>query len=151
MNRKTELLNLQNILDDAGLHVVCVPPLKDRYIENHIYQEGGILYLYLREREEEQRLLDLLASRPEVEAVLPAEEAARRYRLPKNEIGDYVAFAAKECAFGEVEGHALHTDAVRTHGSLYEREVPLIALNSPTPADKYAYSRDIVRNLKIAK
>lgn len=147
MNQKTTLINLQAISDQAGFHMVCVPPLKDRYIENHIYQEGGILYLYLREPSEKAAILDMLASQKAVEQVLPAKEAAALYHLLENEIGDYVAFAAPGCAFGEVEDFILHTDEVRTHGSLYERTVPLIAINSAAPAERYQYSKDIVRYL----
>lgn len=151
MNQKNTLINLEHITEDAGLHVVCVPPLKDRYIENHIYQEGGILYLHLQKEVEEKQLLDLLNSQPAIEQVLSAQEAAASYHLPKEEIGDYVVFAAKGYAFGEVEGHVLHTDQVRTHGSLYEREVPLIAINSAASAEEYIYSKDIVRCLLRAK
>ncbi len=147
MNQKTTLINLQTISDQAGFHVVCVPPLKDRYIENHIYQEGGILYLYLQDSSEEKAILNMLSSLPEIEQVLPAKKAAELYHLPQEDIGDYVAFAAKDCAFGEVEGTTLHTDQVRTHGSLYERTVPLVAINSAAPASQYGYSKDIVRYL----
>lgn len=147
MNQKTTLINLQNICDKAGVHIVCVPPLKDRYIENHIYQEGGVLYLYLQEDGEKARVLELLAAQPAIEQVLSAKEASDRYSLPEKEIGDYVAFAANGCAFGEVEDTILYTDQVRTHGSLYEREVPLIAINSAATASEYLYSRDIVRHL----
>lgn len=147
MNQKTTLINLQAIADQAGFHLVCVPPLKDRYIENHIYQEGGILYLYLQNPSEKAAILELLASQEAVEQVLPAKEAAALYHLPENEIGDYVAFAAQDHAFGEVENLILHTDQVRTHGSLYERTVPLIAINSTAAADQYQYSKDIVRYL----
>ncbi|MCE2603918.1 hypothetical protein LH384_33060, partial [Pseudomonas aeruginosa] len=76
MNQKTTLINLQTISDEAGFHMVCVPPLKDRYIENHIYQEGGILYLYLQDPSEEAQILELTASLPAVEQVLSAKEAA---------------------------------------------------------------------------
>ncbi|MCQ4637166.1 alkaline phosphatase family protein [Anaerovorax odorimutans] len=147
MNQKKTLINLQTISDEAGFHMVCVPPLKDRYIENHIYQEGGILYLYLKDKEEATQILELVSSQPAVEQVLPAKEAAALYHLPEGEIGDYVAFAAKDCAFGEVDGTILHTDQVRTHGSLYERTVPLIAVNAAADESQYAYSKDIVRHL----
>lgn len=143
MNRKTTLIDLQALSDEAGFHMTCVPPLKDRYIENHLYQEGGALYLYLHRPSEAEEILTFLDSLPAVEQVLPAEEAARLYHLPEKEIGDYVAFAAKSCAFGEVAEHVLHTEKVRTHGSLYERTVPLIAINSAAPADRYTYSKDI--------
>lgn len=151
MNQKTTLINLEHITEDAGFHVVCIPPLKDRYIENHIYQEGGILYLHLQKKAEEKQLLTLLNSQPAIEQVLSARQAADSYHLPEEEIGDYVVFAAKGYAFGEVEGHLLHTNQVRTHGSLYEREVPLIAINSAASAEEYVYSKDIVRHLMKAK
>ena len=93
------------------------------------------------------KALELLADLPVVERTLSSEEAARLYRLPEGEIGDYMVFAAKDCAFGEVEGRQLHTNQVRTHGSLYERTVPLVAINSAAPAGQYFYSRDIVRHL----
>lgn len=151
MNQKKILMNLQRIADDAGFHLVCVPPLKDRYIENHIYQEGGVLYLYIQEPSEEKAVLELVLSQPAVEKVLTAGEAASLYHLPQSEIGDYVAFAADGYAFGETESHILHTDKVRTHGSLYEREVPLIAIGSAAPEEQYHYSRDIIRNLTAAE
>lgn len=147
MNQKSILINLQTICNNAGVHIVCVPPLKDRYIENHIYQEGGILYVYLQRAEEKSRVLDLLAAQPAIEQILSAKEAAEQYSLPEKEIGDYVVFAANGCAFGEVEGTILYTDQVRTHGSLYERDVPLIAINSAAASSEYVYSRDIVRHL----
>lgn len=147
MNKKTTIINLQAITDQAGFHMVCVPPLKDRYIENHIYQEGGILYLYFMEPSEEAAILEFISSQEAVEQVLPAKEAAALYHLPEDEIGDYVAFAAQDHAFGEAEDFVLHTDQVRTHGSLYERTVPLIAINSAAAADAYQYSKDIVRYL----
>lgn len=147
MNQKTDLIDLQRMADEKGFHLVCVPPLKDRYIENHIYQEGGILYLYLQDPSETEKILELVTSRFEVEKVLPAEEAAQQYHLPLDEIGDYVVFAAEGCAFGEVPEAVLHTEEVRTHGSLYERTVPLIGINSAASSDMYQYSKDIVRYL----
>ncbi len=46
-------------------------------------------------------------------------------------------------AFGEYEGHIIYTQNSRTHGSLYEHEVPLIAINPINEADSYTYSKDI--------
>ncbi|MBQ1781330.1 MAG: alkaline phosphatase family protein [Methanobrevibacter sp.] len=45
MNQKHYLLDFQQLADEAGLHIFCLAPLKDRYRENHVYQEGGILTL----------------------------------------------------------------------------------------------------------
>lgn len=75
--------------------------------------------------------------------MLTAEEASGAYRLPETQIGDFVLFAGRDSAFGEAETAVLHTEASRTHGSLYEREIPLIALNPEAPAGAYAYNKDV--------
>ena len=37
MNQKHHLLDFQQLADEAGLHIFCLAPLKDRYKENHVY------------------------------------------------------------------------------------------------------------------
>ena len=74
MNQKHHLLDFQQLADEAGLHIFCLAPLKDRYKENHVYQEGGILYLFLKKPEEKDALLALIQSRPEIEAVMTNKE-----------------------------------------------------------------------------
>ncbi len=147
MNQKTKLYNIQRILDSAGFHTVCIPPLKDRYIENHIYQEGGALYLYLKDAGEKDAVLSYLLKTEGIADVMQNSKAATQFFLPEEGIGDFVLFAGDGCAFGEVESCFLETDSVRTHGSLYEREVPLIALNPPLPAERYHYSKDIIPSI----
>ena len=144
MNQKHHLLDFQQLADEAGLHIFCLAPLKDRYRENHVYQEGGILYLFLKNPEEKGALLALIRSRPEIEAVMTNKEAAEKMHLPLQEIGDYVIFTAPDCAFGELGGSVtLVTDASRTHGSLYEQDVPLLVVHPAAPAETYRYSKDI--------
>ncbi|MGN0704674.1 MAG: alkaline phosphatase family protein [Lentihominibacter sp.] len=143
MNQKTRLLNFPELASSSGLDIFCLPPLKDRYIENHIYQEGGILYVFLKDPSQEKPFLELAENCPEVEKIMTAEAAANAYGLPSDTIGDYVLFAAAGCAFGEVDGIRLQTNEVRTHGSLYELEIPLLAINPLKTADNYNFSRDI--------
>lgn len=147
MNQKHRLLNFQHIADNHGIPLYCLAPLKDRYVENHIYQEGGILYLFLKNESDKEELLKLVETIPEIEEILTKEEAASRYHLPVDKIGDYVIFAASDCAFGEVEGEYLNSDVVRTHGSLHERAIPLAAIHPLMGAEAYDYSKDIVANM----
>ena len=149
MAQKTTVVDMNRILGNLGYHTVCIPPIKDRYIENHLYQEGGMLYLFLNDFSETDRLLRELAGQPSVEKVLSAREAADLYDLPIGAIGDYVLFSAPEYAFGELDQEILHTGDVRTHGSLYEREVPLFAVNPDAPAGEYRYSRDITPRIVV--
>ncbi|WP_105203329.1 alkaline phosphatase family protein [Neobittarella massiliensis] len=149
MNQKKTILNFQAMADRAGLRTYCLPPLKDRYIENHIYQEGGMLYVFLKEPLQREVFLNFAQSCPQVEEVLTAAQAAARYHLPQDQIGDYVLLAGRDCAFGEVEGELLYTEASRSHGSEYEREIPLLALGAPRPEKAYRYHKDIAAYLQF--
>lgn len=147
MNQKTAIANMQKLADRAGFDVYCLPPLKDRYVENHVYQEGGMLYIFVRDPAQRQDFYAFARQNRFVERVLTKEEAAREFHLPEEQIGDYVLLAAQGAAFGEQEEEILYTQASRTHGSLYEREVPLIALNPQREAQAYRYSKDIAAYL----
>lgn len=147
MNQKMKIVNFQIISNNAGFDVYCLPPLKDRYIENHIYQEGGMLYVYLKNPSQTDKFYHFVKEQPYIEQVLTKEEAAKIYHLPISQIGDYVLLTEKNSAFGECEEGILYTKKSRTHGSIYEREVPLIAFNSEKSEKDYEYSKDIVTYL----
>ncbi len=143
MNQKTQIINFQTVASEAGFNVYCLPPLKDRYIENHIYQEGGMLYVFLKDKSRSEAFYRFAQNQPYIEQALTAEAAAKIYHLPQEQIGDYVLLTNMSSAFGECEGNIIYTQNSRTHGSLYEREVPLIAINPIKNADNYTYSKDI--------
>lgn len=147
MNQKTTIVNFPLIASHAGFNVFCLPPLKDRYIENHIYQEGGMLYVFLKDKTQASAFYDFAKNHPLVEQILTKEEAAEMYHLPLTQIGDYVLLSGKESAFGEAESGIIHTEESRTHGSLYEREIPLIAFNPEQTAENYKYHKDVTVHL----
>lgn len=147
MNQKTRIVNFQIVCDNADFNVYCLPPLKDRYVENHIYQEGGMIYVYLKDPSQAERFYHFAKEQPYIEQVLTKEDAAKRYHLPIAQIGDYVLLTEKDSAFGECEQAVLFTEESRTHGSVYEREIPLIALNPQRPKEDYEYSKDIAAYL----
>ncbi len=143
MNQKHTIMNFQEIAKNAGFDVFCLPPLKDRYIENHIYQEGGMLYVFLKNRVQAGDFCRFAESHPLVERVLDSKQAAVEYYLPPDKIGDFVLLACDDAAFGEVNGELIHTDASRTHGSLYEREIPLIGIHTTQNGDRFHYHKDV--------
>lgn len=143
MNQKTTIVNFPMICKREGFDVFCLPPLKDRYIENHIYQEGGMIYVFLKNKAQSEAFYEFACSHPAVEQVLNKEEASRIYHLPEEKIGDYVLLSKKDAAFGESEEEMINTDESRTHGSLYEREIPLIAFNPEKNSSCYEYHKDI--------
>lgn len=147
MNQKTRLLNFQRMVDNAGMNMYCLPPLKDRYVVNHTYQECGIMYIYLDKTQSRDEFLKFAQSIPEIERILTNKEAAEEFGLPADRIGDYVILLKKDYGFGEFDGERIDVEDVRTHGSMYETSVPLIAINPQFSASKYTYSKDIVGNI----
>lgn len=147
MNKKTRIVNFQIAADAAGFDVYCLPPLKDRYIENHIYQEGGMLYIFLKNPAQAEDFYRFAKEQPYIEQILKKEEAAKLYHLPADQIGDYVLITERDSAFGECGQEIIYTQSSRTHGSLYEREIPLIAINPERNECDYVYSKDIAAYL----
>lgn len=98
--------------------------------------------MFLKDKAKEKDFLRLAEEAPEVEKIMTAAQAAAEYSLPEEAIGDYVLFAKKDAAFGEVDGERLET-SVRTHGSLHERRIPLIAINPEAEEKEYRYNKDI--------
>ena len=76
MNQKHTIVNFPQIAKNAGFDVFCLPPLKDRYIENHIYQEGGMLYVFLKNPVQATDFRRFAEEHPLVERVLDSKQAA---------------------------------------------------------------------------
>lgn len=106
-----------------------------------------MLYVFLKDPAQTEAFYHFAKGQPYIEQVLTKEEASRVYHLPADQIGDYVLLTEKSSAFGECEKDILYTQASRTHGSLYERKVPLIAINPEKAGSDYEYSKDIVTHL----
>ncbi|HWQ76430.1 MAG TPA: alkaline phosphatase family protein [Syntrophomonas sp.] len=150
MNKKSRLVDLQKKLDRAGFHTFCLLPLKDRYLENHRHQEGGAVYIYVLAEEEISRVFDYLRGCDFVDHVYDQAEAEKIFGLPGEGIGDIFVLSDATSAFAELEQDELYIDT-RTHGSLYEREIPLIAVNASKDADFYEYSADIIKAILATK
>ena len=146
MGQKNRLIDLQKKLDAAGFRTFCLLPIKDRYLENHIYQEGGAMYVHVLEESQIPEVLAYLKASDFLDAVYEKEAAADAFHLPVDGIGDIFVLCTKETAFGELEQDELFVNT-RTHGSLHEREIPLFAVNAKKDEAFYSYSIDIVRGM----
>jgi phosphonoacetate hydrolase len=102
---------------------------KDRYVRHH-RTFGGTAWVWLQSPEDEGAVAGVISDLPGVELVLRRAEAARRFRLKADRIGDLVVIGDRETVFGELdaESETLPAD-YRSHGSLHEREVPLLIWN----------------------
>jgi phosphonoacetate hydrolase len=143
MNAKTDafgrpnIVYLQDVLDAAvGQDATrVILPITDPYVVHHgalgsfatVYVNGAASVAAVRER---------VAALPGIDLVLGREEAAARFDLPANRIGDLVVVSERLTVIGSRRsGHDLSgLDApLRSHGGISEQRVPLIA-NRPAPS-----------------
>ena len=137
MNAKTDafgrpnIVYLQDVLDAAlGRDATrVILPITDPYVVHHgalgsfatVYIDGSGSVAAVRER---------VAALPGIDLVLGREEAAARFELPANRIGDLVVVSERLTVIGSRRsGHDLSgLDApLRSHGGISEQRVPLIA------------------------
>lgn len=155
MSPKKKAVDLKRLLAGEGIEVELVPVIKDRYVVHH-ENLGGFCYLYIladsassQERDlMTARAIEILTEQQGVEAVLTRTEAVERFRLLGERIGDLVVLGTQDVVFGELDSISQPVD-IRSHGSTYESQVPIIGYNSPTPAHEYRENADVVRNLVL--
>jgi phosphonoacetate hydrolase len=112
---------------------------------------GGTAWVWLKSPEDAARAAQIIRQLKGVEAVIPRAEAARRFHLMPERIGELVVLGDKETVFGETEAELEELPpGFRTHGSLHETAIPLIiynALGSLPGADQLRYNFDMTRTL----
>lgn len=122
-------IDLGKLLARQGIPAQALPIIKDRYVVHH-QNLGGASYIYLERPQDTERALAALGECPHVEMALPREEAAQRFHLHPQRIGDILALADREAVFGLLH-QEMEAVQVRSHGSLHETFVPILAYNAP--------------------
>jgi phosphonoacetate hydrolase len=143
MNAKTRLdaspnvIYLQDLLD-AWLgpgRARVILPITDPYVVHH-GALGSYATVYLNSGVDARAITARLAALRDIEVVLSRAEAAARFELPTDRIGDLVVISTRAVALGSAAAkHDLSgLDApLRSHGGLSEEAVPLIS-NRPIAA-----------------
>ena len=133
MNAKTRALDLGRILaarGTTGARALSIE--KDGYVGHH-RDLGGGAWVWAGEAQRD-RAAEILASLDGVEEVLPRDEAAARFLLDPTRMGDLAVLADRRSVFGDL---AAETEDLppgyRSHGSAYERTVPLLRWNIRDP------------------
>jgi phosphonoacetate hydrolase len=145
MNAKTRLdatpnvVYLQDILDEwlgAGRARVILP-ITDPYVVHH-GALGSYATVYLPADVAPQEVIRRLAALRGIEVVLTRAQAAERFELPPDRIGDLVVVSTRSVAIGgAARRHDLSgLDApLRSHGGISEQPVPLIMNRTITRLD----------------
>jgi len=136
MNAKTRLdaspnvIYLQDTLDEwlgAGRARVILP-ITDPYVVHH-GALGSYATVYLPAGLADTALAQRLAALRGIETVLRRADAARRFELPADRIGDLVVISERSVVLGGAAAkHDLSgLDApLRSHGGVSEQQVPLV-------------------------
>jgi len=121
---------------------------KDRYVKHH-RTFGGAAWVWLNSRGDEVKAADTIAGLTGIEQVLSKTEAAERFNLMPERIGDLIVVGDKDTVFGDLDASSERLESTyRSHGSLHESEVPLIIYNSTVSlpsAENFRINLDITR------
>ncbi len=126
---KTRALDPGVILRSEGIDADAVPIIKDRYVVHHGNQ-GGAAYVHLENGETLSEAVAILKAHSGIDDALSRQEAAARFQLMAERVGDIMVLADSETVFGVMED-AEREVSLRSHGSVHESIVPLWALNAP--------------------
>jgi phosphonoacetate hydrolase len=136
MNNKTRVWDIKTACAQRGVPVrFALSAERDRYVKHH-RTFGGTAWVWVDRPEDLDAVMGTVAKLTGVEEVMPREEAARRFRLNPDRIGDLVVLGDRNTVFGDLtntEGIESLPATYRSHGSRHEQTVPLIAFNTPAP------------------
>ena len=142
MNAKTEMVDLKAVLSARGIESNPVAIIKDRYVLHHS-NLGGCMYVYL-EPAKVSEALEVLRDTPGVDDALTREEAACRFDLRPDSIGDIVVTAASHVVFGDADEVSI-PGGLRSHGSVHERDIPIVGYNGDFDGFEFRENRDVGR------
>ena len=151
MNYKTRCWDLFRACRELGTEVrFALSAEKDRYVKHH-RTFGGAAWVWLKSPRDESRVAQTLMGLKGVEAVLPRHEAATRFGLMPERIGELVVIGDHDTVFGELTSPMEDLEpGYRSHGSLHESDIPLVIYNSKVelpPADRFTANLDLTRHI----
>jgi phosphonoacetate hydrolase len=127
---RPDVLYLQDLFDDwlgAGRARVILP-ITDPYVVHH-GALGSFAVVYLPASVAAGGMAAKLGALPDIETALTRHEAAARFELPADRLGDLVVVSTRHKVLGtSAARHDLSglTEPLRSHGGLSEQKVPLI-------------------------
>ncbi|MCO5401207.1 phosphonoacetate hydrolase [Ralstonia soli] len=125
------VIYLQDVLDDwyGKDKARVILPITDPYVVHH-GALGSFATVYAPTPQDAAQWIERIAKLEGMETVLSREEAAARFELPPDRIGDIVAVSGRNVVIGTAQSrHDLSALDVplRSHGGVSEQRVPLIS------------------------
>ena len=125
-----DVVYLQDVLDEwyGAANSRVILPITDPYVVHH-GALGSFATAYLPENADVQEAISKLSDIEGLDVVLTREEAASRFELPEDRLGDIVLVSSERKTIGTSESrHDLSglNEPLRSHGGLTEQVVPFI-------------------------
>ena len=145
MSAKTRMVDLGGALAANGTQATAVPVIKDRYVVHHS-NLGGSAFVYLRGGAPGAlgQALRVLRETAGVEEAVAWDEAAARFSLHRERIGDIFVTGDPDVVFGDPSEVQI-PPRLRSHGSVHERPVPIIGYNGDFDGFSFEENRDVGR------
>ena len=140
MSSKDHMVDLKGILGARGIDSNPVPIIKDRYVLQHS-NLGGCTFIYLDDKNEAEAVA-ILRETAGVHSAFSREEAVREYHLHPDRMGNIFVNAEKNVVFGDPTQIEMRI-GLRSHASIHEQAIPLIAYNSDLNPDDVEENRHL--------
>jgi phosphonoacetate hydrolase len=147
VNHKTQCWDLGKALKKRKAPVrIAISAEKDKYPKHH-RGFGGVSYVYLNAPGDAAKVVKQLKTLPGIKDVLTREEAAAKFHLMPERIGDLVVTGDAVTVFGELDKTERETlpETYRTHGSEFELAIPLFVYHAKAapPAEQFEHNKDL--------
>ncbi|MDR1519115.1 MAG: alkaline phosphatase family protein [Planctomycetota bacterium] len=152
MNAKKRCWDLARVCAEAGVPVrFFLSPERDYYVPHH-RNFTGCGWLYLESLSDSGKVEKICRGLEGVEEVIPSAEAARRYHLPLEQVGDLVVLGDRDTMFGVMDtAYEELPPGYRAHGSLHEMDLPLVAypVHPGLPDERFfSHNKDLTAFLR---
>ena len=128
LNAKSRCWDLAKACKNRGLELrFALSAERDKYVKHH-RTFGGTGYVWLRSPQDAEAAVKILKGLDGVEAVLTRDEAARKFHLMPERIGELVVLGDRETVFGETRA------TVRSRTIAPDLPHPRLAPRSDRPA-----------------
>lgn len=131
VTHKSFCWDLNKALENRNTLVkIAISPERDKYFKHH-RGFGGTAYVYLKDQKDLDQVRKTIKGLKGIDEVLTREEAAKRFHLMAERIGDLVVLGNAATVFGDLDTESeILPDTYRSHGSLYDAHVPLFVFNA---------------------
>jgi phosphonoacetate hydrolase len=119
---------------EGAVRVIC--PITDPFVKHH-GALGSFVRVYSQEGVSLDSLIEATKTLPGVELVLDGVSAAKRFEMPLDREGDFIAISRGNTVIGATRAEhdlaSLAGHRLRSHGGISEQVVPFILSRPPNP------------------